>query len=294
MKKFTNKHHIIIVLVTIPLLLLIYLSTIYTISVKISILPVKSSKTLTNTSHTLNTIAHPPEICWDSINHTNISPKSEKITEKSKKTVKTTKKRSKTAKNGRKSPILGAKMHKLPPGKYYISAYINSPTYLKEKGWTEEEILIGRLKCIQYVNTWKKIAIEEQKKGGVLASITLAQGLYESNAGESKLALASNNHFGIKCPEWMKTKKVCKEGHCTKYADDNPDDRFRNFASPKESFIYHTIFLQKSRYKKVINNKSYKSSAKELKKAGYATSKTYATKIIKVIESMNLHIYDRL
>ena len=128
------------------------------------------------------------------------------------------------------------------------------------------------------------------KKYGIPASITLAQGLLESNAGASKLARLNNNHFGIKC-----FSRNCKPGHCSNYTDDSHKDFFRKYKGAKESYRAHSLFLQRSRYKHLhqLGTKNYKDWAHGLRKAGYATDKKYAPKLIKLIEVLKLDKYDK-
>ena len=131
----------------------------------------------------------------------------------------------------------------------------------------------------------------EMDKYGIPASITLAQGLLESNVGESKLATRNNNHFGMKC-----FSKSCSKGHCSNFTDDSHKDFFRIYKSAWESFRAHSLLLkQSSRYQPLFQLKSndYKGWARGLKKAGYATDPKYAEKIINLIEDLDLHQYDR-
>ena len=67
-----------------------------------------------------------------------------------------------------------------------------------------------------YIEAHAATAQREMDLYGIPASITLAQGLLESNAGESKLATHNNNHFGIKC-----FSKTCRKGHCSNFTDDS-------------------------------------------------------------------------
>ncbi len=136
-----------------------------------------------------------------------------------------------------------------------------------------------------YINTYKGIAKAEEKKYGIPASITIAQGLLESDAGGSRLARNNNNHFGIKC-----FSRTCKKGHCVNYTDDSHKDFFRNFDSTWGSFRSHSVLLQKPRYKALYKLKTtdYKGWAEGLRKAGYATDKRYGKKLIKIIEILNL------
>lgn len=148
---------------------------------------------------------------------------------------------------------------------------------------------IKRAKRLAYVARFKETAQREMKKYGIPASVTLAQGILESNAGESLLAVKNNNHFGIKC-----FSKSCRKGHCTNYTDDSHKDFFRKYNSAWESFRGHSHLLQAARYKPLykLSPYDYKGWAKGLKAAGYATDKYYAEKLINLIEELNLHQYD--
>ncbi|MCR9054587.1 MAG: glucosaminidase domain-containing protein [Phaeodactylibacter xiamenensis] len=148
-----------------------------------------------------------------------------------------------------------------------------------------------RQKQKAYVKRFAKVARMEMDKYGIPASITLAQGLLESNVGESKLATRNNNHFGMKC-----FSKSCSKGHCSNFTDDSHKDFFRIYKSAWESFRAHSLLLkQSSRYQPLFQLKSndYKGWARGLKKAGYATDPKYAEKIINLIEDLDLHQYDR-
>jgi flagellum-specific peptidoglycan hydrolase FlgJ len=141
----------------------------------------------------------------------------------------------------------------------------------------------------EYIQLYKNYAIESYKNTGVLASITLAQGLIESNAGKSRIAREGNNHFGIKC-----FSRRCRKGHCMNATDDSHKDFFLKFSNPIGSYVAHGKFLKsKPRYRKLFTyGKDYRKWAYGLKKAGYATDRTYATKLIGVIEKYDLHKYD--
>ena len=138
-----------------------------------------------------------------------------------------------------------------------------------------------------YIDTYLKTAREEQAIYKIPVSITLAQGLLESNAGDSRLSKESNNHFGIKC------KSKCKGCTCRNYHDDDYYDMFRVFDNPWQSYREHSILLSGSRYKhlKDLGN-NYEQWAHGLKKAGYATDKKYGDKLIKIIEALRLYQYD--
>ena len=140
-----------------------------------------------------------------------------------------------------------------------------------------------------YVKRFAEVARSEMRKYGIPASITLAQGLIESNAGESRLSTENNNHFGMKC-----FSKKCVKGHCSNFTDDSHKDFFRKYATAWESFRAHSIMLGGNRYKhlKKLKKSDYKGWANGLKKAGYATDKHYAEKLIHIIEEMELYKYD--
>jgi len=138
-----------------------------------------------------------------------------------------------------------------------------------------------------YVHKYKNIAQYEMQKSGIPASITLAQGILESGAGNGDLTKRANNHFGIKCHNWS--------GEKVYHDDDKKGECFRKYAHPSESFKDHSNFLtSRSRYASLfkLNKNDYKGWAKGLRKAGYATDPKYPSKLISLIERYNLNEYD--
>ncbi len=126
------------------------------------------------------------------------------------------------------------------------------------------------------------------RKTGIPASIKLAQGMLESNYGNSTLATEANNHFGIKCHSDWKGRRIYHD-------DDRKNECFRKYDNPIESFHDHSEFITKSRRYNFLfdyETTDYKAWAKGLKKAGYATSPTYARKLIEMIERYKLYNYD--
>jgi len=148
-----------------------------------------------------------------------------------------------------------------------------------------------REKQAAYVKRFYKVAQTEMKKYGIPASITLAQGLIESNAGESRLSRKNNNHFGMKC-----FSKKCGKGHCSNFTDDSHKDFFRKYKTSWDSYRAHSILLKNKRYRPLfkLDKKDYKSWAHGLKKAGYATDRLYAKKLITLIEDLKLDQFDEL
>lgn len=140
---------------------------------------------------------------------------------------------------------------------------------------------------IQYINTYKFIAIKEMQRSGVPAAIKLAQGILETQAGMSDLVQRSNNHFGIKC-------KTAWSGEKVYHDDDERGECFRAYARAEDSYKDHSDFLRNSqRYAFLFNldPEDYEGWAKGLKKAGYATNPRYTQQVIKYIEDYNLNLY---
>ena len=141
-----------------------------------------------------------------------------------------------------------------------------------------------------YITQFSEFAMNEMIRTGVPASITLAQGILESQSGESDLVKRSNNHFGIKCkPEWTGPK--------TYHDDDEIGECFRVYTTAEESYKDHSDFLKtRSHYDFLfkIDPLNYEAWAKGLKKAGYATLSTYPQKLIKLIKDYNLNEYSKI
>ena len=140
----------------------------------------------------------------------------------------------------------------------------------------------------EYIARYKHIAIAHMERYGIPASITLAQGILESDSGNSALARKSNNHFGIKCKKNWTGERVY-------HTDDAPDECFRKYDSVEESYQDHADFLDQSpRYDSLFaySATDYRSWARGLKAAGYATAPDYAQRLIKTIEDNRLYLFD--
>jgi LysM repeat protein len=138
-----------------------------------------------------------------------------------------------------------------------------------------------------YINTYKSLAIAEMQRTGIPASIILAQGIHETQAGTSDLVLASNNHFGIKCKDNWNGKVVYHD-------DDARGECFRSYAAAADSYRDHSDFLTNSpRYAFLfkLNPEDYESWAYGLKKAGYATNIKYSEILIRLIHDYDLQKY---
>lgn len=142
----------------------------------------------------------------------------------------------------------------------------------------------------EYIALYKDDAVREMQLFRVPASITLAQGMLESDNGNSALAVYANNHFGIKChKEWT--------GDTYTQDDDTKDECFRKYTSVYDSYVDHSEFLKsRPRYSALFELRltDYVGWAKGLKSAGYATDPKYADRLIDLIERYKLHEYDKL
>lgn len=144
-----------------------------------------------------------------------------------------------------------------------------------------------KTQVLNYISQYKDIAMEEMVRSGIPASITLAQGILESGFGKSVLSQKSNNHFGIKCRNDWTGEKVYHD-------DDRSQECFRKYPNPEESYKDHSDFLTKSsRYASLFNLEKvdYKGWSHGLRKAGYATDPSYATRLINLIEAYDLNQY---
>jgi flagellum-specific peptidoglycan hydrolase FlgJ len=141
-------------------------------------------------------------------------------------------------------------------------------------------------KCWDYVRRFVGVARAERQKFGIPVSITLAQGLLESDAGDSRLTRAANNHFGVKTFNRHVEHVVMK--------DDTPTDKFKKYNSAWESYRDHSLLLMRDHYRglQYLSKTDYAGWARGLEKAGYATDKQYAEKLIKIIENLQLYKLD--
>ena len=140
----------------------------------------------------------------------------------------------------------------------------------------------------KYINSYSRMAIEQEKKYNIPASIKLAQAILETGGGTSYLAKEANNHFGIKChTEWTGARA---------YKDaEIPNECFRKYSSVADSYEDHSKFLtERSRYERLfkIKKTDYRGWATGLQECGYATDKGYANKLIRIIETYQLYIYN--
>ena len=147
-----------------------------------------------------------------------------------------------------------------------------------------------RISPDEYIHTYCSMAVAEMKRSGIPASVTLAQGILETECGNSDLVKKSNNHFGIKC-------KSTWTGESVTHTDDAPNECFRKYNNPADSYKDHSDYLKTSpRYAALFQlaPSDYKGWAYGLKRAGYATNPQYPQIVISNIEKYNLQQYDNL
>lgn len=166
--------------------------------------------------------------------------------------------------------------------------FVLDPDFARRNSVPRELVEMKLDNCKRYIERFARVAIAEMEKYGVPASITLAQALLESDAGASKLARESNNHFGIKC------RPRCLECTCRNYADDDRYDMFRVFHTAWESFRAHSRLMHDERYRHLLQyGTDYRKWAEGLEAAGYATDPQYAEKLIQIVEYFDLYLFDR-
>lgn len=141
----------------------------------------------------------------------------------------------------------------------------------------------------EYIDRYKNIAIAHMERYGIPASVTMAQGILESDCGNSRLSTLSNNHFGIKCKRNWTGEKVYHD-------DDAKGECFRSYPSVEASYVDHAEFLDSQpRYDSLFaySSDDYRSWARGLKAAGYATAPDYAQRLVKIIEDSQLNLLDK-
>lgn len=175
--------------------------------------------------------------------------------------------------------------HKIPPTEKKVVAAAEKSTTTEKIAEPKQSIATS---TIEYINTYKDVAMKEMREFKIPASITLAQGIIESTSGNSELTKRSNNHFGIKCHKGW-------EGDHTLHDDDEKGECFRVYKDPLVSYRDHSLFLTtRSRYANLFTLKDgdYVGWAQGLSEAGYATDRRYPAKLIGLIEKYDLHKYD--
>ena len=145
----------------------------------------------------------------------------------------------------------------------------------------------------EYIDKYLPLALEQQRKYGIPASVTLAQGILESANGQSRLAMEGNNHFGIKASKaWLDAG-----GRYGLYNDDKANEKFCHYDSVADSYEHHSrILKENARYAAcfTLASDDYKGWCMALDKAGYASSGTYGVSLINTIERLNLQQYDQV
>lgn len=138
----------------------------------------------------------------------------------------------------------------------------------------------------------KPMVIKDMQESGILASLTAAQAFIESAKGNSGLTSKANNLFGIKGTYngqsvKMLTTEYYNGVRCRVYAD------FRKYPSWQESINDHSaLFNRLARYKNLRGETDYIKACNNVQKDGYATSPTYSTTLLNVINKYKLYEWD--
>ncbi len=170
----------------------------------------------------------------------------------------------------------------------HSTAMAQSPMELtaEERAKVDNHVKLTRQ---EYIYKWRHLAFENRELYGIPASITMGQAILESGYGNSTLSILTNNHFNIKCKkEWTGGRRT--------WSDDNPDDCFRVYDSVEESYNDHGDYLSSRSWYEFLfayELTDYKSWAKGLKQANYATDPQYAEKLIRVIEDTHIYLFDQ-
>ncbi len=166
-----------------------------------------------------------------------------------------------------------------------LTAIFESKDYFADEAGDDAET--KRVKS--YIRRFKDLAIEESERYNIPASVKMAQGILETNAGASQLAKKNNNHFGVKC-----FSRTCSKGHCSNFGDDSHKDFFRKYGNSWESWRAHSKMIVSGKYKTLLKyGDDYEKWAKGLKKLGYATAKHYDNTLIELIEKYHLDELDK-
>lgn len=179
----------------------------------------------------------------------------------------------------------------MPAGAKGHVTFLLDPGFAERNGIAPSVAARAMTKCKEYIDRFAPVAVAEMRKFGIPASIILAQGLLESNAGESDLAQSTNNHFGIKC-----FSNRCKTGHCANFSDDSHKDFFVRYTNVWSSYRAHSNLLKNSkRYASLFKLAAddYKNWARGLLRAGYATDPHYAEKLVALIQNLELDRFDQ-
>jgi flagellum-specific peptidoglycan hydrolase FlgJ len=135
-----------------------------------------------------------------------------------------------------------------------------------------------------YVRRFAHVAVDEMKKYGVPASVTLAQGILNSSAGTNEPALMGHNHFNLECSkEWKGDKMDFNTGKC-----------YREYKSAWSSYRDHSKYITSGKFShlKKINRTDHKGWISALAKMNYSTEKGYEQYLLKAIKEYKLTRYD--
>ncbi|MDT2813826.1 glycoside hydrolase family 73 protein [Vagococcus carniphilus] len=181
-------------------------------------------------------------------------------------------------------------------GLLVVMSSLKKFTHTPDKGIVQEDI---QVKNEEFIKTLVPVAKELHQSHGILPSIIIGQAILESDWGSSELSAKYNNLFGIKSfsPDDESVKLKTKEYKDGKWIEINAN--FKVYASWEDCMRDHTLLFVNGvdwdpyLYQGVLLASDYKTAAKALQAAGYATDPDYAAKIMSVIEKNELYQYDK-
>lgn len=143
---------------------------------------------------------------------------------------------------------------------------------------------IDPLEIDAFIKRFAHVAIAEQEKYGIPASITIANGLLLSSANHSILAQDHNNFFQLPCAADWDGASTRLYGNC-----------YRTYDTAWLSFRDHSNYL--TRMRRIadadLDPTKYKAWANFLEKQGFSEEKQYKSQVIQLIQDLELFYLDQ-
>lgn len=148
----------------------------------------------------------------------------------------------------------------------------------------------------QFIDKLAPLAIEDMRKTGVPASLTIAQAILESADGNSTLAQQANNLFGMKGKGTagsirLPTKEYRNGEWITIHTDFRKYNNWAESVADHSNLFINGVSWNRNLYRGVIGVDGI-TAAREVAKVGYATDPDYDKKVIKLITDHQLVKFD--
>ena len=172
---------------------------------------------------------------------------------------------------------------------YQDLQFLLDPTYA-ERHQLPRDLVDAKLDaCRAYVTRFAKVAIAEKERYNIPVAIKLAQGLLESENGQNPLATEANNHFALPCGISADNTGCLPTQRFGLAAD------FQRFDAVWNSYRTHSLLLNSDQYRHLLRlpAKDYKAWAQGLQMAGYSPDPQYAEKLVRLVEGLELYLFDR-